>query len=429
MIKLENKKIEEKYYVEVLNNGLTVYLYPKNDYYRTYAIFSTKYGAMDLEFIPNGSDEFVNTPEGVAHFLEHKLFENEDHTDVSSIFASLGAEANAFTTAERTAYLFSTTSNVKKCVELLLDFVQNPYFEKEGIDSERGIIEQELLMYLDTPDNVLYYGILKCLYKNCLIRNELGGTVESIKEIDEDILYQCYNTFYHPSNMTIAIVGKFDLDEMISLIKENQSKKFFDPIREIKTKYIEEPNEVYEKMSYTNMEVTQPKIAIGLKINDTFENSYEMTKKGFALDILLDIYFDNASDIYDDLKKRKIINYSFGYESYFEKQYRHVLFTLDTDEPEVFQEELTKIIDQIRYQVVDEQKFKTIKKLVQALLIKRYNSLEYLGNVLTNLHSDNLTLFNGLEILEEITINDVNEVKKYFDINNLATFIIYPNNK
>ena len=152
----ENKKLQEKYYLEILDNGLKVYLMPKDEFHKTYAVFSTKYGSRDIEFIPSGEKTYLKTPEGIAHFLEHKLFENEDGTDASNIFASLGADVNAFTTNYQTSYLFSTTSDVKDNIELLLNFVQKPYFNKDGIERERGIIEQELLMYLDQPQNIQY---------------------------------------------------------------------------------------------------------------------------------------------------------------------------------------------------------------------------------------------------------------------------------
>ena len=185
MIEYKNDKIQEKYYVEVLENGLTVYLYPKKDFYKTYAIFSTKYGSQDIEFTPIDLENSINTPEGIAHFLEHKLFENEDGTDASTLFAKTGADVNAFTTANQTAYLFSATNSINDNIELLLDFVQEPCFKKASIDKERGIIEQELLMYLDQPQSVLYFGLLKSLYKKNNVRNEIGGSVESIKQINE----------------------------------------------------------------------------------------------------------------------------------------------------------------------------------------------------------------------------------------------------
>ena len=306
----ENKKLQEKYYLEILDNGLKVYLMPKDEFHKTYAVFSTKYGSRDIEFIPSGEKTYLKTPEGIAHFLEHKLFENEDGTDASNIFASLGADVNAFTTNYQTSYLFSTTSDVKDNIELLLNFVQKPYFNKDGIERERGIIEQELLMYLDQPQNIQYYGILKALYKQNNIRNEIGGTIDSIKEINEELLYTCYNTFYHPSNMVLAIVGKFDKDEIIKLIKDNQSKKEFSKPTIIERKYCLEDAMVNQKNSFIDMNVNFPKVSVGLKFPSEKNQPKDFLRKFTALEILIDIYFDESSLYYEEMMNNNIINNS-----------------------------------------------------------------------------------------------------------------------
>ena len=222
MIKFEEKKVNEKFFVEKLDNGLTVIVMPKKGFYKTYAVFSTKYGSQDLEFIPLNEKEYFKSPEGIAHFLEHKLFEKEECTDVANVFASLGADVNAYTTSTNTAYLFSTVDNVYESLETLIDFVQTPYFTDASIEKERGIIEQELLMYLDNPQNILYFATLKGLYKDNTVRNEIGGTVESIKDIDKELLYKCHETFYHPSNMVLVVVGNVNEEEVINFVKENK---------------------------------------------------------------------------------------------------------------------------------------------------------------------------------------------------------------
>ena len=336
MIKHENKILNETYYELTLDNGLKVFLMPKNDYYKTFAVFATKYGSRDTEFIPLGEKEFIKTPEGIAHFLEHKLFENEDGTDVSNLFATFGADANAFTTNDMTSYLFSTTTEFDNNLELLLDFVQSPYFTKQGIDKERGIIEQELLMYLDLPQNVQYFGILKGMYKQNHIRNEIGGTIESISEINEDLLYTCYNTFYHPSNMVLTIVGKFDLDNTIELIKNNQSKKIFETAQPIERKHFIETEEVNQENSFIDMNINSIKVSIGLKVACEELNNYDYMKKAILLDMITDLYFNEASNDYEQLIEEGIINNSFDFGSYFDKTYRHIIINLDTDEPEIF---------------------------------------------------------------------------------------------
>lgn len=422
----ENKKLQEKYYLEILDNGLKVYLMPKNEFHKTYAIFSTKYGSRDIEFIPLGQKDYLKTPEGIAHFLEHKLFENEDGTDASNIFASLGADVNAFTTNYQTAYLFSTTSDVKENIELLLNFVQKPYFNKDGIERERGIIEQELLMYLDQPQNIQYYGILKALYKQNNIRNEIGGTVESIKEINEDLLYICYNTFYHPSNMVLAIVGKFDKDEILKLIKENQSKKEFPKPTSIERKYHLEDETVNQKNSFIDMNVTSPKVSVGLKFPSEKNQPKDFLRKFTSLKILIDIYFDESSLYYEEMMNRNIINNSFEYALYYDLTYGHLLINVDSENPEIFIEKIKEIIDKIKHNDIEIKDFERFKKLYLSRAIRRFNSLEYIANSMVEADFDNLTIFDSIEVLEAITIDDVKEQRKYFNLESVATFTIFP---
>src|SRR5690606_13607321 len=206
MEKIHFPQLDEQLYYEKLDNGLDVYLLPKTGFYKTYATFTTKYGSIDNHFVPLGKEEYVKVPDGIAHFLEHKLFEKEDG-DVFQKFSRQGASANAFTSFTRTAYLFSSTSHVEKNLETLLDFVQEPYFTDQTVEKEKGIIAQEIRMYDDNPDWRLYFGMIKNLYEKHPVRIDIAGTVESISAITKDMLYTCYNTFYHPSNMVLFIVG------------------------------------------------------------------------------------------------------------------------------------------------------------------------------------------------------------------------------
>lgn len=196
------KQLEETLYHEQLSNGLNVYILPKKGFSKTFVTFTTNYGSIDREFIPLGKEEPVIVPDGIAHFLEHKMFEKEDG-DVFSKFSENGASANAFTSSTRTAYLFSSTDKVLDNTKILLDFVQQPYFTKETVDKEKGIIAQEITMYDDLPDWRLYFGAIENMYKAHPVKIDIAGTVESIGEITAEHLYECYNTFYHPSNMVL----------------------------------------------------------------------------------------------------------------------------------------------------------------------------------------------------------------------------------
>ncbi len=223
---LEFKQLEETLYYEQLDNGLDVYILPKNGFHKTFATFTTNYGSVDNEFIPLGKTEPVKVPDGIAHFLEHKMFESEDG-DVFHTFGKQGASANAFTSFTRTAYLFSSTTNVNQNVETLLDFVQHPYFTDKTVEKEKGIIGQEITMYDDNPDWRAYFGTIENMYEKHPVKIDIAGTIPSINKITKEDLYTCYETFYHPSNMLLFIVGSVDPEEMMLLIRENQSDKTF----------------------------------------------------------------------------------------------------------------------------------------------------------------------------------------------------------
>ena len=309
MIKNYYEHINETVYTDILPNGLKVVVVPKEGYDKTYAIMTTRYGGIDNRFIPYDKNDFVEYPKGIAHFLEHKLFEMEDGVDASLYLTKLGASSNAFTAFDRTSYLFSTTSNVNECVSYLLDFVQKPYFTEENIKKECGIIEQEIKMYLDDPDSKLFWGTLKNLYKENFVATDLVGSVESINKITKEMLYSCYNTFYHPSNMQIFIIGNVGLD-VFDVIKENQVNKTFLPIKEIKREYVydEFSDHIKDRIEY--MDVMMPKVSLGVRFNKIFDNPQLIDLK---ISLLSNILIGESSDLRLELMDKGLINDTFGY--------------------------------------------------------------------------------------------------------------------
>src|SRR5699024_9448629 len=238
--------IQETIYQMKLDNGLEVFLLPKEEVAKTYGIFMTNYGSTDRTFIPIDGDKEVTVPDGVAHFLEHKLFEKEDR-DVFSDFLRQGASPNAYTSFTKTAYLFSTTKMVEENVITLLDFVQDPFFSDESVEKEKGIISQEIKMYDDQPDWQSFMGTIKNMFENHPVNIDIAGKVSSINEITKDDLYTCYNTFYHPANMVLFVIGNFDQQSLMQTIEKNQSEKKFPEVQEVKRHVEEEPNNVSVK--------------------------------------------------------------------------------------------------------------------------------------------------------------------------------------
>ena len=284
MNKVHFENLQETLYNEKLENGLDVYILPKRGFSKTYVTFTTKYGSIDRTFIPLGKDEEVTVPDGIAHFLEHKLFEKEDG-DVFQEFSVLGGSANAFTSFTRTAYLFSATDKLYENTEVLLDFVQDPYFTKETVEKEKGIIGQEITMYDDQPDWRLYFGMIENMFHEHPVKIDIAGTIESIDEITAEHLYECYETFYHPSNMVFFVVGAVDPEEMMNFIKENQNKKTFSQAAEITRSFPEEPDSVAQTERTLSMDVTKPKLSFGMKCTKTDVSGEEMLIRELASEL------------------------------------------------------------------------------------------------------------------------------------------------
>ena len=267
----------------------------KTGFNKIFLSFVTNFGAYDLKFIPIDEKDYVEVPFGVAHFLEHKMFEMPDGIDASNLFASIGADSNAYTDYNTTSYVVSCTSNFEQVTELLLDFVQTPYFTDENVDKEKGIIIEELKMYLDNPSDRLYNLLMKNMYKYNSRKEDVVGTIESINSITKEILYKCYNTFYHPKNMYLCISGDVDVEKAIELIENNQKKKTFLLFKPLKCKYHIEDNKVFKKSGSTYMDIVMPRVSLAVKYPTFDFDKDEMLKLECISKILLEYKFGFSS--------------------------------------------------------------------------------------------------------------------------------------
>src|SRR5690625_5160841 len=306
--------INETVYSKKMTNGLTVILLPRKEMSKTYGLFTTNYGSIDQSFVPIGKKETITVPEGIAHFLEHKLFEKEDR-DVFADFGKQGASPNAYTSFTKTAYLFSATDNIEANVETLLDFVQDPYFSEASVEKEKGIITQEIKMYDDQPDWQSFIGTVQGMFKSHPIKIDIAGTVESIQMITKDDLYTCYHTFYHPTNMTLCVVGNFEAEEMMTYIEKNQMKKQFAQANEIKRSFPEEPAEVAMKERKIVMPVSIAQCTVGVKEVTTKLPAEEFIKRDLLQEIILDYYFSKAGKFYEKLYDENLISSNFSFST------------------------------------------------------------------------------------------------------------------
>ncbi|MCY9665207.1 insulinase family protein [Paenibacillus alginolyticus] len=413
----------ETIYHEKLDNGLHVFVLPKDGFQKTYATFTTQFGSVDNFFQVEGKDA-VQVPDGIAHFLEHKMFE-EPEGDIFATFASNGASANAFTSFDRTAYLFSSTDHYLTNLTTLINFVQNPYFTDENVEKEKGIIGQEIKMYEDNADWRSYYGLIESLYAKHPIHIDIAGTVESIAEISKETLYECYNTFYHPSNMSLFVVGGVDPEEVISLVKENQAAKTFPPQGDIHRFFPEEPVEVKEARRVTLLPVSMPKCLIGFKEPAPSVSGKDLLVRELTTKLMLDVLFSSSSDIYQALYDEQLISDNFGHEYNCSEGYAFSILGGDTKDPDQLVARIREEVEKRKDPGLDEVTFERSRKKKIGNFLRMMNSPESIANEFTKYRFKDIDLFDILPVYEQITLEEVNRrFREHFDWSRLAISIV-----
>ncbi|BBW96616.1 EF-P 5-aminopentanol modification-associated protein YfmH [Geobacillus icigianus] len=399
----------ETLFYEKMENGLDVYILPKKGFHKTYATFTTNYGSVDNQFVPLGKTEMKRVPDGIAHFLEHKLFEKEDG-DVFQQFSKQGASANAFTTFTRTAYLFSSTDNVEKNLETLIDFVQTPYFSDKTVEKEKGIIGQEIRMYDDNPDWRVYFGAIESMYHNHPVKIDIAGTVESIAKITKELLYECYETFYHPSNMLLFVVGPVDEQKMMQQIRDNQAKKSFPPAPEVKRFAYEEPSGVAEKKKVIPMHVQTNKCFVGIKAPSVPKEGGQKLRHELAFHVLLDYLFGKSSPHYERLYREGLIDDTFMYDYTEEREFGFALVGGDTRDAERLASEIQTVLLSLDVDAIKKEEIERVKKKKIGAFLRALNSPEYIANQFTRYAFYGASLFDILPALSALTIDEIADV-------------------
>ena len=418
---VRNELLNEKYYDIDHPSGLKILVMPKENYSSTYAIFATKYGSIDT-MIQMSDGSFKEIPEGTAHFLEHKLFESED-LDAFERFAKTGASANAYTSFERTGYLFSCSANFKKNLEILLDFVQNPYFTQATVEKEQGIIGQEIDMYKDAPDWEVMFNCLRTMYHNLPVRIDIAGTQESIAQITAKTLYGCYDNFYNLHNMVLAVAGNADVDEIVEV-----ADKVLKPVegKMAQRKVIDEPEDVIDSYIEEKLSVATPQFMFGFK--ESWDTPERTTKEEISMEILLDMISGQSSELYKRLFDGKLINNSFGFEYFTGFGYSCVLFAGESNDPKKVAEEIVGEIGRFRETGFDETAFERTKKKLYGRMIMGMNDIEGLANNMAVSYFAGEDVFTDFEIFKTVTLDDVNDIfKKTLDENRSVLSVINPN--
>ncbi len=412
MREIFNETIRERIYREKLDNGLDVFMMPRKSYNHQYAVFATNYGSIDNSFIDPRSGKKVSVPDGIAHFLEHKLFEGEKES-IFDKFANLGASANAYTNFTTTAYLFSSTINFEESLLNLIDFVQSPYFTEENVEKEKGIIAQEIKMYEDDPHYQLFFSLLQGLYHNHPVKIDIAGSIDSIKKITREDLYLCYNTFYHPSNMVLFMVGDFDRNRVLSLVRNNQQKKDYPSQDDIKRIFPDEPEAVNEKRIIKKMDTSRPLFNLGFKEGRLTESGREMIKQTIATNMLLELLVGKGTELYQSLYEDGLVDDNFHFNYTREKGYGYISMGGETKDPQELSPRLFRGIKEAGDRISNDN-FMRIYKKITGNFLEEFNSLELIAGEFLNYHFKGLDLFVGLDVMQEIDLNYI--LKRYRDL-------------
>ena len=402
---IENLKVKEKVYIEKLKNGLTVMIIPKEGIKKKYIIWGTHFGSNDSNFIVPGEEKVTEVPKGVAHFLEHKMFEQENGKNSLDVLSSLGVNANAFTTNTHTAYLYEATDNFYEALDEFMDYVQHPYFTDENVEKEKGIIGQEIMMYDDYPEWKVYLNALEAMYHNHPVKLDITGTIETISHINKEILYKCYNTFYNYSNMCIVVCGDFKPDE---ILKEIEKRLIDEPqIGEIKRIYEQEEETIVKPKIENKMEVSIPLFTLGIKCVPPKQK--EKVKTHIAIDILLNMIVGESSNLYQELYKKGILLDTPAFEFEFTDEYAHILISSVSRDSDKFFEMFKKEIESFLSNGINKQDFERIRKMIYGEYIKEYNEI---SNIARMFLTDYMKGINSFDYIEEITTIDIEYTKQ-----------------
>lgn len=419
---IEFKKYNEIMYKYRHESGLHCIVIPKRGYYKKHATFATEYGSVDNEFVIPGESEPKKVPDGIAHFLEHKLFEQKDGS-VMDKFAALGSRPNAFTSFNQTVYLFSCTDMFRENFDLLLNFVQNPFITEESVEREKGIIGQEINMYQDDPGWRVTFNLLKAFYEKHPVRNDIAGSIESIQKIDRDTLYKCYETFYHPSNMVITVVGDVDHQQVFDQVEKNignQRNKL-----EIKRIFPEEKVGLNKQYVEQFMPVSTPLFYTGFKDNNFNQKGKDILKYEVGVKLLLAMLAGKSSGLYERLYQEGLINTSFEMDFSMEKSYAHSMIGGESVNPEAVKERIINEIKQAGEKGLNEESFQRLLKAFKGRFLRQFNSPENISRTFVNLYFKDVTMFDYFEVYDTMNFDYIKDVfYSHFNMQNMALSVV-----
>lgn len=420
MKKITINKINEDIYKEILDNGLEVYMYVNKNIHNNYVTFTTKYGSVYNEF-EDESGKMIKVPNGIAHFLEHKVFVQKEDPQPEDFYGQNGGICNAYTTFKNTSYLFSGTDNIEDNIEYLLDFVQDIYLTDENVEDEKGIIIQEINMCDDRPLDILYEKIRKNAIQINPFKESIIGTDKEVKSITRELLMKCYKRFYHPSNMFLVITGNFDKDKVLEVIKKNQSKKKFDKKKEVSMNKYDEPDKIVKKMEVVKCNTNIPKMAYTIKIPlDKFD--IDIRKLSIYMYIIFNLLFGDTSIFDENAKKDGIITNSLYYNILNIDSHFIISLINSTDK----YEELIKMIDDklkdIKFNKYDIERK---KKVLISNEVFSYENIEMINEmIIDNVIFDGRIEDDIISIIESVNLSELEEIVSKIDFNNKSIVVV-----
>lgn len=400
----ESEELRERLYEIDHKSGLKIFVMPKKNYKSTYAVIGTKYGSIDTCFKRGDEKEYTRVPEGIAHFLEHKLFESEE-LDAFTRYAETGASANAYTSFDKTCYLFQCADRFEDSLRILLDFVTHPYFTKETVKKEQGIIGQEITMYYDEPGWMSTFNLLRCLYKNHPVRIDIAGTVESISCITDKLLYDCYNTFYNLNNMALAVVGNVQPDQVVKICDEMLKKSDDVTIDRV---FDDEPRDIVKPYEEYHLAVSMPVFSFGYK--EACKTPVRTVKEIVEMEILLEIIAGETSPLYNSLFEKGIINSTFSKEYFTGNGYEAVIFEGESTDAQAVAKAIKGEIARLRKDGISDKAFESARRSLYGREIMSYNVTDDIANAIIGCYFAGYGIFDALEIYKNVKKEDIEKL-------------------
>ena len=416
--------LREELVSTTLSCGLPCYAIPKRGFAKKVGIFATRYGSIDLTFTPDGQGK-LETPPGIAHFLEHQLFKKAGGEDILMEFGKYGASSNAFTDYCTTAYYFTGSGEFDKNLDLLVGFVSDPYFDEANVAKEKLIIEQELRMYEDSPDHRLYKNLMRILYTVHPVRNDIGGEVSDIQGIDRGLLESCYRLFYAPSNMDLIVSGDVDPNALFERVDRLLPPDKFPPLGEIGRHWDAEPPGVKERVIRAEMDISRPRVLVGFK--ETDGGAKHPLERELEISVLLDLLFGRGSEFYTTSYEAGLIDDSFSFSYSGEDAFGFSLIGGETGEPETLAERILEELHKARTRKPKLADVERARRKRLGKFIRSFDSPDGAAFLLLGCEPRGIDILEVPKVLQKLSLKSLERrLREHFDERNYAVSILLP---